>query len=230
MEGVKKEVIVKPIVYGNVSTNFGKKREDKGHTHQWTVYVRPYSNEDMSVWVKKVQFTLHETFENRIRQITQPPYEVTETGWGEFDILITLFFNDPDCEDFVTLSHHVKLFPGKQDVIIKAKNLLVSEVYDEIVFTNPSPMMGQILRSTRPLVLGNYAHETDFDEQKLKQLKAFEEAQIRIDKELREWKLRRKQTGEAIDTENCVRNGIVEEQMKALDFYETLVCVHSARS
>lgn len=37
--------IVKPIVFGNVARYFGKKREDDGHTHQWTVYVKPYRNE-----------------------------------------------------------------------------------------------------------------------------------------------------------------------------------------
>ena len=33
---------VKPIIYGNISKSFGKKREEDGHTHQWTVYVKPY--------------------------------------------------------------------------------------------------------------------------------------------------------------------------------------------
>lgn len=42
MKGV---TIVKPIVYGNVARYFGKKREEDGHTHQWTVYVKPYRNE-----------------------------------------------------------------------------------------------------------------------------------------------------------------------------------------
>lgn len=36
---------MKPIVYGNVARYFGKKREEDGHTHQWTVYVKPYRNE-----------------------------------------------------------------------------------------------------------------------------------------------------------------------------------------
>ena len=28
--------------------------------------------------------------------ITKPPYEVTETGWGEFEIVIKIYFNDPN--------------------------------------------------------------------------------------------------------------------------------------
>ena len=37
--------MIKPIVYGNISRYFGKKREEDGHTHQWTVYLKPYLNE-----------------------------------------------------------------------------------------------------------------------------------------------------------------------------------------
>ena len=37
--------IVKPVIYGNIARYFGKKREEDGHTHQWTVYIKPYKNE-----------------------------------------------------------------------------------------------------------------------------------------------------------------------------------------
>lgn len=36
---------MKPILYGNIARYFGKKRDEDGHTHQWTVYVKPYRNE-----------------------------------------------------------------------------------------------------------------------------------------------------------------------------------------
>lgn len=87
--------IVKPIVYGNVARCFGKKRED-GHTHQWTVYVKPYTNEDMSAYVKKVHFKLHESYANPNRIVVKPPYEISETGWGEFEIVIKIHFIDPN--------------------------------------------------------------------------------------------------------------------------------------
>jgi YEATS domain-containing protein 4 len=28
--------------------------------------------------------------------INKPPYEVHETGWGEFEITLKIFFNDPN--------------------------------------------------------------------------------------------------------------------------------------
>lgn len=86
---------VKPIIYGNISRAFGKKREEDGHTHQWTVYVKPYINEDMQTYVKKVHFKLHESYESPNRIVTKPPYEVSETGWGEFEVVIKIYFHDP---------------------------------------------------------------------------------------------------------------------------------------
>ncbi len=66
---VRGTTIIKPIIFGNISQNFGKKRESDGHTHDWTVYVKPYNNEDMSSYVKKVQFKLHESYANPNRQV-----------------------------------------------------------------------------------------------------------------------------------------------------------------
>lgn len=77
MQRVKGVTVVKPIVVGNVSKHFGKKRESDGHTHEWTVYIKPYHNEDMSSYVKKVHFRLHESYANPNRVVSKPPYEVT---------------------------------------------------------------------------------------------------------------------------------------------------------
>jgi YEATS domain-containing protein 4 len=88
--------IMKPIVYGNFARHFGKKREEDGHTHSWTVYVKPFKNEDMSEYVKKVHFKLHESYANPNRVVSKPPYEITETGWGEFEIVIKIYFHDPN--------------------------------------------------------------------------------------------------------------------------------------
>ena len=66
---VKGVSVVKPIVYGSISRHFGKKRESDGHTHEWTVYVKPFHNEDMSAYVRKVQFKLHESYANPNRKV-----------------------------------------------------------------------------------------------------------------------------------------------------------------
>lgn len=155
---------MKPIVFGNVARSFGKKREEDGHTHQWTVYVKPYKNEDMTAYVKKVHFKLHESYANPNRILTKPPYEVTETGWGEFEVVIKLYFHDPT-ERPVTLYHILKLF---QSPIVEGEVLpqdtkkgLVSESYEEIVFQEPTQLMQHHLNSTKPNTVDEWEHDTD---------------------------------------------------------------------
>ncbi|XP_073971231.1 YEATS domain-containing protein 4 Gas41 [Rhodnius prolixus] len=165
MKGV---TVVKPIVYGNVARYFGKKREEDGHTHQWTVYVRPYHNEDISSYVKKVHFKLHESYANQNRVVLKPPYEITETGWGEFEIVIKIYFHDTN-ERPLTLYHILKLFQSGPEALI-SKNTLVSESYEEIVFQDPTAFMHHLLTATHPISTGVWKHETDFEEKKKKSL------------------------------------------------------------
>ncbi|XP_003691941.1 YEATS domain-containing protein 4 isoform X1 [Apis florea] len=175
---VKGVTIVKPIVYGNVARYFGKKREEDGHTHQWTVYVKPYHNEDMSTYVKKVHFKLHESYNNPNRIMTKPPYELTETGWGEFEIVIKIYFHDPN-ERPVTIYHILKLFQTTPEIQLGKKSL-VSEFYEEIVFQDPTALMQHLLNSNRPITLGAWRHNTDFEAKKESTMKAIIEARNKI--------------------------------------------------
>lgn len=118
----------------------------------------------MSTYVKKVHFKLHESYANPNRILLKPPYEVTETGWGEFEVVIKLYFHDPT-ERPVTLYHILKLF---QSPIVDGeistqdtKKVLVSESYEEIVFQEPTQMMQYCLNNTKTLTQGHYAHDTD---------------------------------------------------------------------
>lgn len=150
-----------------MARSFGKKREEDGHTHQWNVYVKPYYNEDMASYVKKVHFKLHESYANPNRILTKPPYEIVETGWGEFEVVIKLYFHDPT-ERPVTLYHILKLFQspvvdGEISIsTFDSKKGLVSESYEEIVFQEPTQLMKHYLDNTQPLVThGQYRHDTD---------------------------------------------------------------------
>lgn len=48
--------------------------------------------------------------------IERPPFEVTETGWGEFDIIIKIFFVAEAAEKPLTFTHHLKLHPWPLDL------------------------------------------------------------------------------------------------------------------
>lgn len=151
--------IVKPIVYGNIAKLLPERLENK-HTHEWTAYLRPYKNESMT-YIKKVSFKLHESYEARAERVmTTPPFEVRETGWGEFELIIKIFFVDPN-ERPVTIYHQLKLF--QSDPTIKNKGTLVNEHYDEIVFQDPSLMMTQILNNPPKPFIQTLRHEVDFE-------------------------------------------------------------------
>jgi hypothetical protein len=48
---------------------------------------------------------------NNHTEITSPPYEVSETGWGEFEASLRVYFKDPN-EAPLDLFHLIKLYPS----------------------------------------------------------------------------------------------------------------------
>ncbi|CAG8648317.1 12467_t:CDS:2 [Acaulospora colombiana] len=107
------------------------------HTHQWTVALRSAASQptngqeeggvvggkdDLSHFIKRVTFKLHESFANPSR----------ETGWGEFEIQIRVAFSTESGEKPITLFHVLKLHAWP---IVKAhtgKDSLLSEVWAQI--------------------------------------------------------------------------------------------------
>lgn len=126
----------------------------------------------MSAYVKKVQFKLHDSYANPLRILTQPPYEVSESGWGEFEIIIKLYFNDAS-ERMVTLKHQLLLFCERPLPMMEINRAVVpvvnsskkegvlSEWYDELVFKEPTPSTQRKLNAVQPLTQEDYLHDTD---------------------------------------------------------------------
>lgn len=122
------------------------------HTHQWTIFVKGIDGEDISYWLKKVQFKLHETYTNNLRGVESPPFEVTETGWGEFEVQIKLYFVPEANEKPATLWHNLKLHPYGPDAEAQRerKDDIVSQSYEEVVFNEPFEPFYDILTSGPP--------------------------------------------------------------------------------
>ncbi|XP_018650989.1 putative gas41 [Schistosoma mansoni] len=196
-----KTTVVKPIVYGNVSRYLGKKREEDGRTHQWTAFLRPYNtSEDLSTFIRKVQFKLHESYSNPIRIVNKPPFELTETGWGEFDITMKVIFTDPN-EKPLIITHLIKLFHCDHEIMMGHKSL-VREIYDEMVFVDPSPSFYRALmsRSQIPPSAPTIAHETDFKETKRQALCSIQELNKKVTEAIEVYK-----------KQLISRKGIIEE-------------------
>jgi transcription initiation factor IIF auxiliary subunit len=79
--------------------------------HRWSCYVRGLNNdEDISYFIKKVVFQLHPSFPEPVKTVEKFPFEIHQTGWGEFDISIKIFFVDPS-ERPIEMLHALKLHP-----------------------------------------------------------------------------------------------------------------------
>ncbi len=141
---INNEIISKSIVYGSIAFWLGKKSE-QNLTHKWCVYVRGINNEDISYFVKEVVFTLHATFENNVRTTTKWPFELYASGWGEFDIKITIHLIDESIKP-IEFIHFLKLYPPANQTP-STKKPIVSEFFDEIVFVNPKGRLKECLLS-----------------------------------------------------------------------------------
>lgn len=125
-----------PVVTGTVAVSLGKKATDTA-THSWTVFVRAGDeNDSLGSVVKKAVFKLHESFPNPNREVKAPPFELQETGWGEFDILIELHFHDDAREPPLELLHSLRL--GLDIHGNPQRRPYVHEVYEELVFWEPT--------------------------------------------------------------------------------------------
>jgi len=126
--------LTQPVIVGTIAYYLGKKA-DEYHSHRWTVYVRGLDGEDLTHCVAAVEFTLHPSFEEATRRLTEAPFEVTETGWGEFDIGVKIEFVDGG---EVTTTTPLKLFPTQEEISKygpqTTKKPLIKERYEEIVF------------------------------------------------------------------------------------------------
>ncbi|KAI1931706.1 NuA4 histone H4 acetyltransferase complex and the SWR1 complex subunit [Ophidiomyces ophidiicola] len=135
--------IFRPFIFGSEAQPFDPNKRPTGipedHTHQWRIFVKGVNDEDISYWLKKVQFKLHETYAQSIRTIEGPPFEVTETGWGEFEIQIKLYFIPESTEKPQTLWHGLKLHPYGPDAEAQKarRDNIISQHYEEVVFNEP---------------------------------------------------------------------------------------------
>lgn len=134
-----KEVeVVLPIVYGSCAFWLGKKADEYA-THRWTVYVRAADNGDLGSVVKKVVFQLHQSFSHPTRIVERAPFVLSECGWGEFEVGITIMFHADAAEMHAELTHHLRLYPegDSSSPLLSTKRPVVSERYDELVFCEP---------------------------------------------------------------------------------------------
>lgn len=77
--------------------------------YKWMVYVRGVNHEDLSPFIEKVVFVLHDSFNNNVRAVNNHPFVLEEIGWGQFEILIRIHFKGEYSSQVVQFSHMLKV-------------------------------------------------------------------------------------------------------------------------
>ncbi|KZT62934.1 yeats-domain-containing protein [Calocera cornea HHB12733] len=183
VERVKGIQIHRPIIYGNSAvllTATERANVPPDHTHRWTLGVRSAASvegraeqvggaEDLSYFIKRVTFKLHDTYPTPNRVVDKPPFEVTETGWGEFSVQILINFIPEAMEKPVRLNHYIRIHQWHSPepfwdpdsglpkpsapTPLPQQDSVHAWQYDEIVFTDPTQAFFDILRQHPPIPL-----------------------------------------------------------------------------
>ena len=171
-------MLEKPLLYGTISTP----TQGTEHTHKWTAYVRGWNNEDISYYVKKVSFKLHESFTDPLRTVTEWPFEISETGWGEFEIQIKIYLLD---SRILTVNHFLRLH--FEPSLKMVQDSVLSEKYDEVVFDENSPFADILLEHPESEINVKDPRYKEFNELIKSDLSEIERAQNEIDAEIQEY-------------------------------------------
>ncbi|KAL9697388.1 hypothetical protein quinque_000829 [Culex quinquefasciatus] len=66
----------------------------EGYTHDWELFVRGPDGTDISHFVDKVVFNLHDSFPKPKRVVKEPPYAVKEAGYAGFILPVEVYFKN----------------------------------------------------------------------------------------------------------------------------------------
>jgi hypothetical protein len=85
------------------------------HQYTWKAFVDlGMTRIETEKYIKSVVFQLHPTFKNPIREVKKFPFGIKTNGWGTFDLLITIHWQDQIKAEPLKLNHYVS-FDLKKD-------------------------------------------------------------------------------------------------------------------
>lgn len=111
---------------------------------------QPDGDPSLTTWLNKVQFKIFNTYENPLRTCENPPFEVTETGWGGFMIDVRLHFQPISGEKAQYRQHFLQLEPygdEKQQAQQKASGVVRAEYLEVVQFNEPTEALFEALTS-----------------------------------------------------------------------------------
>ncbi|XP_055381034.1 protein AF-9 isoform X2 [Condylostylus longicornis] len=124
------------------------RKAENRFTHDWELYVKGVDKADISSYIEKIVFNLHESFPKPKRTFKEPPYVLKESGYAGFILPIDIHFKNKTMQ---TYQYDIDLQPSGPPVH-------KSEIKKHI-FENPSEDFRQKLLRGGGVLLGNTDEE-----------------------------------------------------------------------
>ncbi|CAO1629830.1 unnamed protein product [Parajaminaea phylloscopi] len=93
------------------SASSGAAAGTRGRDTETDYHKHVGGKDDISHFIRRVQFKLHDSFPQPMRTCDRPPYQVSETGWGEFEIQVKIWWVAESGEKPLQTFHYLKLHP-----------------------------------------------------------------------------------------------------------------------
>jgi len=98
--------VVKKLVVGN--THMDVVNPTDNNVHQWTFSVKfEDPSVDIGSIIDRIIVQLHPTFPNPTIELTQPPFETTQKGWGLFNITAIIHFKADQNKLELPVTHYL---------------------------------------------------------------------------------------------------------------------------
>ncbi|XP_049872171.1 protein AF-9 [Pectinophora gossypiella] len=145
------------------------KKTPEGFTHDWEVFVRGQEGADISHFVDKVVFHLHETFPKPRRVVKEPPFSIKESGYAGFVFPIEIYLKNKDEPKKIKFSYDFTL---QQSGFLK----------DRYIFQNPNEEFRKKLLKGGGILISNNAFYTNPDQESRSRDSFTEDKQLLVGK------------------------------------------------
>ncbi|GAB0088042.1 hypothetical protein DMENIID0001_024190 [Sergentomyia squamirostris] len=125
----------------------------EGFTHDWELFVRGCDNSDISHFVEKVVFNLHESFPKPKRVVKEPPYSLKESGYAGFVLSVDIYVKNRDEPKKITFSYDLDL-QQKGPAIQRRQT-------EKFIFSNPSEEFRRKLLKGGGVLMSNTTSNLD---------------------------------------------------------------------
>lgn len=153
--------VVRPFIVGSTAVPFNETTHPKpagvpdNHTHSWRIFVKGLEDTDITYWVRRIQFKLHESIPNHVRMVegeSGKPFIVSDTGWGEFEVALKLYYINESGEKPQTFYHYLRLHPygrteEEKQQMMMGNGEVRSWAYEEQLFNEPYDAFYRVLTS-----------------------------------------------------------------------------------